>query len=149
MLLGFKRQFAPFVEEGSKTHTIRATRKITPRVGEIAHCYVDPRQKTMRLLGRWPVVRVEPIRILMLGGDHHTAPALVISIDNNVLTRDEANEFAWRDGFRPVRKCDALIAMGHFWMSVHGKTVFNGHVIHWAWRPVTDGVPKGRSRVAR
>ena len=27
MLLGFKRRFAPYVEDGSKTHTIRATRK--------------------------------------------------------------------------------------------------------------------------
>ena len=58
MLLGFKRRFAPFVEEGSKTHTIRAKRKIAPKVGETCHCYVDPRQKTMRLLGRWTCVKV-------------------------------------------------------------------------------------------
>lgn len=51
MLLGFKRQFAKYVEEGSKTHTVRGFRKISPKVGDICHCYVDPRQKTMRLLG--------------------------------------------------------------------------------------------------
>jgi hypothetical protein len=63
MLLGFKRRFAPFVEEGSKTHTIRAKRKIRPKVGEVCHCYVDPRQKSMRLLGRFPCVKVETIDI--------------------------------------------------------------------------------------
>lgn len=61
MLLVFKRQFASFVEEGSKTHTIRGKQKIAPKVGDVAHCYVDPRQKSMRLLGRWdfskPVVK--------------------------------------------------------------------------------------------
>lgn len=34
MLLGFKKRFAPMVEDGSKTHTIRAKRKIRPRVGK-------------------------------------------------------------------------------------------------------------------
>jgi hypothetical protein len=63
VLLGFKERFAPFVEEGSKTHTIRAKRKIRPRVGEICHCYANPRQKSMRLLGRFECIRVEDLRI--------------------------------------------------------------------------------------
>jgi hypothetical protein len=124
------RQFAAYVEEGSKFHTIRATRKQPPRVGEVCHCYVDPRQKTMRLLRRSPCTRVQDIHVLQIGGDHHSAPDLSIAIDGLTLSRDEANEFAWRDGFRPVRRCDALIAMGHLWRTMH-PTVFTGHLIWW------------------
>ena len=67
MLLGFKRRFEPFVSEGSKTHTIRAARKNPPRVGQMCDCYVDSRQKTMRLLGRWVCTKVESILIYECG----------------------------------------------------------------------------------
>lgn len=41
MLLGFKKQFAAYVEEGSKTHTIRAPRAIRPKPGA-EQCHSDP-----------------------------------------------------------------------------------------------------------
>ncbi|HXP88854.1 MAG TPA: ASCH domain-containing protein [Bryobacteraceae bacterium] len=97
MLLGFQRRFAPFVQEGSKTHTIRAARKIPPRVGETCHCYVDPRRKTMRLLGRWPCVRVQKIRIAATGDP---SVPLKVSIDGSILSPDEAGLLFFRDGFR-------------------------------------------------
>jgi hypothetical protein len=57
MLLGVKRRFAEFVEDGSTRRTIRGYRKMPPKIGEVCHCYVDPRPKTMRLLGRWLCAR--------------------------------------------------------------------------------------------
>jgi hypothetical protein len=132
MLLGFKRQFAGFVEEGSKTHTIRSHRKIPIKVGDRLDCYVDPRQKTMRLLGRWPCVKVEPIRIVAIP-KRDAAWELSISINGITLDHDEAVAFAWRDGFRPVRECDALIAMGHFWAKMRRQTIFEGPLIHWQY----------------
>jgi hypothetical protein len=132
MLLGFKRRFAPFVEDGSKTHTIRGERKITPKVGEICHCYVDPRQKSMRLLGRWPCVKVEEVYI----NSTIISPAATkidIWVDAVPLSWDEKNELAWRDGFRDASggREFALVRMMEFWK---GRLPFVGHLIHWEYR---------------
>lgn len=142
MLLGFKRRFAPFVEDGSKTHTIRAIRKIAPHVGEMCHCYVDPRQKTMRLLGRWPCVKVEQIEIFRDAKYH-------IIVDFAELSDDEMDLLAWRDGFRPAliycrersfkphhpseadpRGCST--DMLAYWQELH-HLPFQGQIIHWKY----------------
>lgn len=131
MLLGFKRRFAPFVEDGSKTHTIRATRKITPQVGEMCHCYVDPRQKTMRLLGRWPCVKVQEIEIDWLVVSW--GMTLLITIDGVALEDSEANALAFADGFRSRGVRDAIGEMHEYWHKLHGHEAFpfRGHLIHW------------------
>src|SRR5690348_14703111 len=98
MLLGFKARFAPFVEDGTKTHTIRATRKNPPRAGEICHCYTGLRQKGARLLGRWPCVKVEEILLEWLAIER--GMTIIISIDGVELDQAEANALAYRDGFR-------------------------------------------------
>lgn len=150
MLLGFKRRFAPFVQDGSKTHTIRAERKRPPRVGEMCHCYVDPRQKTMRLLGRFQCVKVEPIEIYERGDG-----AFGVVISGQELSRDEKSALAWRDGFRDAGRHGAFREMMSFWMRTHsdGRPVtyarngdpqvadlprrpgcvlaFRGQIIHW------------------
>ncbi len=128
MLLGFKRRFAPYVEDGSKTHTIRAIRKNPPRVGETCHCYVDPRQKTMRLLGRWPCVKVETIDIDSVPDYHWTD--VEVTIDGVRLSMDECNALAWRDGFRSSKFNNHFEEMVAFW---NGRLPFRGHVIHWKW----------------
>jgi len=141
MLLGFKRRFAPMVEDGSKTHTIRGTRKLTPKVGEICHCYVDPRQKTMRLLGRWECVKVEEISIEG-GWEAHSGEFFgAVHIDGNRLDGDELDLLAWRDGFRHPCSGDPKQGLGYggcfelmmeFW---RGRLPFAGHVIHWKYSP--------------
>lgn len=137
MLLGFRRRFAPFVEEGSKTHTIRAKRKRPPRVGETCHCYVDPRQKTMRLLGRWACVRVEDIRITVFR--HAYANIGRVWIEGIELSLDEANALAWRDGFRGHGTSEAFAEMVSYWMKLHPEVRrgcqydFRGDVIHWRY----------------
>lgn len=121
MLLGFQRRFALFVADGSKTHTIRAIRKNPPKVGEICHCYVDPRQKAMRLLGRWPCVKVQEI---VIGLNH------CVYIDRYLLQADECNALAWRDGFRDRGRAHAFEQMMEFW---EGRLPFKGHIIHWRY----------------
>lgn len=127
MLLGFKRQFAPFVEDGSKTHTIRAVRKIAPRVGETAHCYVDPRQKTMRLLGRFLVVRVQAFVMERLSEDP-TVEGIGIRIEGELLSPDEREAFFHRDGFREPGRSATNQAFD-FW-SVR-VLPWHGQIIHW------------------
>jgi hypothetical protein len=129
MQLGFKARFVPMIEDGSKTHTIRAKRKIRPRVGETCHCYTGLRQKGARLLGRWPCVKVETIEIYERGDG-----SLGVVIDGLELAPDEKNELAWRDGFRSTGRRLAFTEMATYWRVLHrkeGPFVFEGDVIHW------------------
>lgn len=143
MLLGFKRRFAPFVEEGSKTHSLRGIRKLAPRVGETCHCYVDPRQKSMRLLGRWPCVKVSQAVIDASRASCRIAcsNALLVSrtelvkvtIDGVELSDDEREAFAYRDGFRsPAFEGRYFTEMIEFWSDrLILNPIWNGHLIHW------------------
>lgn len=148
MLLGFRERFAPFVLDGSKTHTIRAARAKMPHVGEICHCYANPRQKTMRLLGRFPCVKVETIQIYERGDG-----TFGCVIGETELTPAEKDCLAWCDGFRfpPRRPARAFVEMIRYWTnpSVIGVCrvnvpsgeplalkpcglAFTGMLIHWS-----------------
>lgn len=136
MLLGFKRRFAPMVKDGSKRHTIRGKRKRPPKVGETCHCYVDPRQKTMALLGRWKCCRVDDVRIHV--HFHERVPVdLHIWINDEELTLSEMNRLCWQDGFRDRDESEAWISFSEFWGTTHkvpstpGFIDFAGDVIYW------------------
>ncbi len=122
MLLGFKRQFAPLVESGAKRHTIRGTSGREWKPGTRCDCYVDPRQKTMRLLGRWPCIRVEQITIdggwEALSGEFFGD----VKINGNSLLSDEREQLAHKDGFA------SFADMAEFW---RGRLPFEGIIIHW------------------
>ena len=137
MLLGFKRQFEPYVLDGSKTHTVRARRKIRPRVGQRCDCYGDVRQKTMHLLGRWPCVRVESIKIAnastidLLQGD---CP-LRVWIEGSELSAREVELFFIRDGFRnhpdPDLHWAPVCLAAAFWFDRLVDGPWEGDLIHW------------------
>jgi len=126
-MLGFADQFAPLVEGGTKTHTIRACRISIPRVGEICHCFERPRQKTMRLLGRWPCVKVQDIfinsRVFC-----PEATYIDIRIDGVPLSFDEKNLLAFRDGFRTD---GGRFSLGEMMRYYKGRLPFSGKLIHW------------------
>jgi hypothetical protein len=129
MLLGFKRRFAPMIQRGEKTHTIRGYRKIPPRIGEICHCYVDPRRKTMRLLGRWPCVKLQQISI---------SEDAQIRIDGLPIEGDEKELLARRDGFSSFEE------MLRFW---EGRLPFKGQIIHWQFSRSTGKGVFGQEKV--
>jgi hypothetical protein len=142
MLLGFKKQFAPFILDGTKTHTIRATRKVSPKPGEICHCYTGLRQKGAQLLGRWPCVRVEEIRFELPPGEMEFTPYDVrVFISGQELSCDEKDALALRDGFRPDASNKFLgpfVAMVDFW-SENNSALWKdgswaGNIIHWEFR---------------
>lgn len=68
-LLGFQKQFAPLVESGEKTQTIRAYRKDgnDPRPGDTLYLYTGLRTKQCRKLGEVICTSVEPITIFDSG----------------------------------------------------------------------------------
>ncbi len=127
MNLGFKDQFLPFVEDGSKTHTIRAGERW--KVGMRADLYARPRQKGMRLLFRAPVVRVEPISITLEhffnSVGNHWHPAIVIN--GCLLDAGETEAFLRRDGFRDGSR-SAIEQAAAFWRQ---SLPFHGQLIHW------------------
>jgi hypothetical protein len=137
MLLGFQRQFEPYVLDGTKTHTIRAKRKVRPKAGETCHCYGDVRQKSMHLLGRWPCVRVEDIRLKISSRDSIGFISRVdIYISGVLLNFDEASRFAWVDGFRPEHSTiddpkNSLGLLSRFWDGRFTDLWWSGDLIHW------------------
>lgn len=119
-LYGFKKQFAPFILSGKKTHTIRALRKHPDKAGNTLHLYTGLRTKKAKLLMRVPCVKVEEIEID--GCSHECACLESITIDGVELSESECEALAKRDGF------SSLDEMAEFWKY---RMPFKGHIIHW------------------
>ncbi len=130
MLLGFKSRFERLVESGAKRHSFRGDRKVPPRVGEICHCYVNPRQKSMRLLGRWRCSKVQAAKLLP---DLLRSDRMFVFIDGQELTADEADQLFFADGFQEAwpGRYPYLAQAVAFWS---GRLPFTGYLIHWEWR---------------
>ena len=128
MMLGFKQRFEQKILAKEKRHTIRAKRRGLRqwKVGDRADCYVNPRQKSTRLMGRWRVVRVQDIWIKRIPcGDMPDAPAYwrySVFIDGERLKPSECKQLAIADGFETF---DEMMA---FW---RGRLPFHGDMIHW------------------
>ena len=136
----FQKQFVPFVESGAKTHTIRGKRKARPKPGQPFYGYYAMRTKQCRKLIESTITRVQDIRIeageRVFDETVRAAEGLNvwwtvpnITIDGEVLARDEAEALAVRDGFRD------LLEMSDFWPPE--RLPFEGDIIHW--RPVANG----------
>jgi hypothetical protein len=134
----FKAQFVVPVETGTKNHTIRNKRKARPQPGQRFVGYYGMRTKQCRKLIESVITRVQDIRIeagervfdktvrAVEGMDvWWTIPK--ITIDGEVLARDEAEALAVRDGFKD------LLEMSDFWPPE--RLPFTGDIIHW--KPVT------------
>jgi hypothetical protein len=132
----FKKRFVPFVEDGSKTHTIRGKRKHPDKPGSTFHGFYAMRTKQCRKIIEAPVLRVEDIVI--------DPPCCEIWVAETKLNLDECDALAWRDGFRyPVD--DTFLSHGPggpvggefgmmllFWAQENEAfTRWNGDIIHW------------------
>ncbi len=137
MIVGFKRRFEPYVKDGTKRHTLRDPRAGDRQieVGDRLDCYGDVRQKTEHLLGRWPCTRVQEARFEL-----HEDRGPVMSIDGVELSIDEANAFAWRDGFRWIEAGTGFVSaqllgcfgmMMKYWIDDGKVFPFTKRLIHW------------------
>lgn len=143
MIMGFDAPFVPFVERRTKKHSIRPGNRW--RVGMLIHLYAAPRQKGMRLIGLARVRMIEPISITCdpekrpdgwpSAAVAPMAAKTTIAIGGHVLTKDEANLFAWQDGFRSAGVSGAFRLMVDYWRRKNkfGTKLhcFEGQVVHW------------------
>lgn len=129
MNLGFKPRFVPRVRNGDKTHTIRGGKRW--RVGMRGDLWENMRRPKdsatpQTLIFRAPIVKVEDIQFQIKRPFRKDCWSLVI--EGQVLSLDEAEAFAQRDGFAD------MIDMIRFWLAEHGKrgaVNFDGQVVHW------------------
>lgn len=122
-LYNFSKQFVPYVVDGSKTHTVRSPRRYPVMIGQTCHLYTGLRTREAKLLLRAPCVRIEPFRLNVAAGR--------VSIAGEQLSLDEANAFAYRDGFRRDGWHHAFKLMLQFWIEKHGASAFRGTITHW------------------
>ena len=129
-LYNFQSRFVPFILDGRKMHTIRATRAHPDKPGNTLHLYSGLRQKGARLLMRVPCVKVEEIEIMHRierfknpdNGKIERVEWFSIWIDDQELSGSENEELARRDGFSDFQE------MMKFW---DGRLPFEGQIIHW------------------
>jgi hypothetical protein len=173
-IYNFKPQFEPYILDWSKRHTIRGERQHPDRPGSVMHLFVGLRHQGARNLMRPMCTRTEfirieggkqtPFRILMGLSVGLSEPGVIPAASATPfygtetggplvrLVIDEANDLAWRDGFRPVGSTvddpgDALGLMMRFW---EGRLPFEGTVNHWnpAKQAIRDPWVKKRWRWA-
>ncbi len=114
--LNFQPRFAPLVESGEKTQTIRAYRKDgrDPKVGDTLYLYTGMRTKKCRKLGEGVVKSVRTFEI--------KPPGFVV--DGKFLGLREARKIAQDDGFEDA------IEMAVWFAKFHGLP-FAGLLIRW------------------
>lgn len=113
-LYNFKLRFVKPIQDGTKTHTIRAKRKHPQKVGELMYLYCGLRQKgAFRIIPPPPCTKVEDI-LLQRDGSIYVAEVK--------LSLDEMEQLARRDGFSDLPE------MMQFW---DGKFPFSGDINYW------------------
>lgn len=142
-LYNFQERFEDGIRTGRIQHTIRGPRfygrqrmpGVQDGVGDVMHLYAGMRTKACRLLGRFVCAAVEQIRIakewrLVGGKEWHKEFVPAIWINGEMLSPDESEDFARRDGFK------SFAAFQRYWC-MSGDLPFEGFVLHWDFeRPV-------------
>ena len=112
----FKPQFAPMVESGRKTQTIRKVRKYPTKPGQIAYLNTGMRTKHFRRLGFGMILDVNDFKIVNDWG---------FVIDDVVFTDPEA--------LRLMASCDGFNSWESFvkFFKNHYGLPFDGEIIKW------------------
>ena len=113
--LNFKREFAPLVEAGTKTQTVRQKRKRPIKRGDRLYLYTGMRTKRCRKLREAECWGVFPISIY---------PSGETFVNHRQLLGAELCEFFKRDGF------ETHVADINWFRDTHGLP-FHGDLIVW------------------
>ncbi len=115
--LNFQGRFAPLVESGEKTQTIRPPRKRPICAGDTLHLYTGMRTRACRKLGEAFCYLVSPIIV----------NEECCYLDGLPLNDVQAERIAQRDGFTSWRELAA-------WFKAQYGLPFNGVLIRWEMR---------------
>lgn len=153
-LFGFRARFVPMIEDGTKTHTIRALSSLVAAPGHPVALYTALRTKQARLILRAECVKVDAVLIYPDLGEVFVRPyigidwlperpelwPLVLRNPHEYafaqLDSGERDLLAWRDGFRPQHGAEdpaagAWAEMREYWLDMHGEDPFIGTITHW------------------
>lgn len=124
--LNFSPQFAPLVENGSKTQTIRATRKVPIKCGDMLHIFTGLRtKKARRLLPPVHCRSALDISICRKPLRNSKYSGLEVKLTHaGKLTREKIEKLAKEDGFESVEAFTS-------WFLPKGRNEFKGQLIKW------------------
>jgi hypothetical protein len=150
----FQERFVPLVLDGSKPHTIRSRRKNAAKKGDTLYLYFGMRTKWCKKLREEKCIdactiiiannaktdlpeiiiferRLTDIEFELLSGKIN----LVTHASKRLITGDEVEQLAWRDGFRPDgstidNPTGAWELMRRWWSATH-QLPFIGDIIFW------------------
>lgn len=159
-LYNFKKSFCPYVQDGSKTNTIRDRRKYMPMKGDILKLYYGLRSasttllrveychdvKSIALTNKKVIVyqMVLPLEILE-AAKQYPDNYRELPIDYILEDPFDLDLFAWQDGFRPegstfINPAGSHELMKRFWSFTHDlkenkNPVWAGDIIYWKDSP--------------
>jgi hypothetical protein len=132
MLLGFKKQFAAKILDGTKKFTIRNERKISPKVGETIHMYSGLRTKYTELISKeHKYTGCQKVKIVIekLKPEGFYLEIHVWNIDSpffvHALHDSQRSNFVKHDGFKSQRDfCE-------YWIEGHQRLTAIRTIYHW------------------
>ncbi len=154
----FQERFVPFIQDGTKTHTIRGIRKHPQKIGALMHLFSGLRRikPALRIIPAPACTDVKTILILqdervclidaILNKDEAEDLAIVLanakelknfpSFIHRFLNDDEKDKLAWADGFRNENKGYEKNTVFCFvkmfnWFAENHDLPFAGHINYW------------------
>jgi hypothetical protein len=124
MVIGYKKTFSAYVQDGSKPHTLRLPRKKLPKIGEAIHEYEAIRTKYTKLIRRdRKYYGYQEVKFKVVKG------SIEFWADGQKMPHAALHYLVWKDGFRnglfpdwdAFRNFFGLIWEGNFWA---------GHIYH-------------------
>lgn len=120
----FQTRFVEPILGGIKDQTIRAPRKVPPKIGGVMHLFTGMRTKACKRIATVTCTEILKIDI----SPFYFRGYVWLGANDNATTlssEPELQAFARRDGFSSSEEmCD-------FWQASHGALLFRGEVYRW------------------
>ncbi len=123
----FEKRFAPAIESGAKTNTIRKTGKRThAKPGDSIQLYIGMRTKSCEKIVEDRVCLCRRAIVIKVAANFISS----ITLDGESV--EDLDSFAVSDGFQDAAD------MHRFWLKFHGQGTFEGVFIQWGESNETD-----------
>jgi hypothetical protein len=132
MLLGFKKQFVPKIQNLSKGFTLRDKPKRKPREGEILHMYTGLRTKNCALITReFRLLKPQRVTLRISEASKNPLTYIVkINIGGNVVPDNKLYDFVVMDGF------DGVSSFVQYWTDDFKYSNVKRILYMFPWQPI-------------